>query len=78
MSGWNLPPGVTGAEFAIAGPDAEYEDVHWCTACDREASGLVQSYRSDAWFSCDTCGAQTLVNPIAAGLVPDPDHEVRR
>lgn len=32
MSG-NYPPGVTGSEFEITGPDREWEDLRNCGAC---------------------------------------------
>jgi hypothetical protein len=30
MTGWNLPPGVTGNEYAIAGPDREWTEEVEC------------------------------------------------
>lgn len=67
--GWNLPPGVTGNEYEIAGPDAEWSDTKEvscsndeCTAFEKEIEVEVdiQSYRGEAWFSwtCTVCSIE--------------------
>ena len=46
----NYPPGVTGNEFAIAGPDYERESGLTCPDCGDELTEL--GYRGDRWLSC--------------------------
>jgi hypothetical protein len=46
----NYPPGVTGNEYEIAGPDSE-EQVGPCSECG--APSAVLSYRSRHWTECD-------------------------
>ena len=56
--GSNYPPGVTGAEYAIAGPDIETFMLHEvCEGCGNQGMTLV-TYRHDAWLACDECSAQ--------------------
>ena len=38
----NYPPGVTGNEYQIAGPDSEWEETHYCEKCEK-----------DTVFSCE-------------------------
>ncbi len=51
----NYPPGVTGNEFAIAGPDYEREVDGACVKCGDEAL-MEQGYRTDRWTVCNSCG----------------------
>lgn len=51
----NYPPGVTGNEFAIAGPDHEYEKADWCPQCDTTRSGADIGYHGGWWWQCDHC-----------------------
>ena len=55
----NYPPGVTGNEYEIAGPDTEDEVQDWCDHCESVQNGVVQTYRREAWFICDACGETT-------------------
>ena len=32
----NYPPGVTGNEYEIAGPDSEWEDTNYCEKCEKD------------------------------------------
>jgi ribosomal protein L37AE/L43A len=50
--GSNYPPGVTGNEYEIAGPDFE-EEVE-CSECGKLA--LKQGYRNRWWIDCEECG----------------------
>ena len=62
----NYPPGVTGNEWQIAGPDAERDetrDVKECgnAECEFEGGtveGVVTFYGFEAWFDweCPECG----------------------
>ena len=59
----NYPPGVTGGEFAIAGPDFEVESETPCPFLlqwdeDGEPiecgeSTMEQGYRGERWLTCD-------------------------
>ncbi len=62
----NYPPGVTGNEYEIAGPDAEFTDersVHCqnekCVEYDieKEEEVDIQAYRHTSWWTwtCPTC-----------------------
>ena len=53
----NYPPGVTGNEFEIAGPNREYEEVRECTECGEEVEMLVQTFHNEAWADCPSCHA---------------------
>ena len=67
----NYPPGVTGAEFEIAGPDYERElDDEVCPTC---GSGpmLEQGYRQERWKTCPD-GHEFGLDPIEH---PDPDRK---
>jgi hypothetical protein len=60
LSGY--PPGVSGNEYAIAGPDSETEmPSEVCDKCGVTGMTLV-TYRYDAWLACD-CGADRDYNP---------------
>ena len=64
----NYPPGITGSEFAIAGPDYERESDELCPACGSERT-LELGYRSDRWLYCEDC-------QIEVGLeIPGPDPD---
>ena len=57
MSSWNLPDGVTGAEYEIAGPDWEREIDEHCIRC---TGMLVElGYRQSRWTECGNCGKVT-------------------
>ena len=49
----NYPPGVTGNEFEIAGPDYEQDYPDPCPKC---SSPMVeQGYRWERWVICVSC-----------------------
>lgn len=53
----NYPPGVTGSEYEIAGPDWEREVDDFCSRCDIITASLVdQGYGRESWTSCMNCG----------------------
>lgn len=52
----NYPPGVTGSEFEIAGPDFEGYEVHECE-CGWEGEVLAEYYRGCGQWDCPGCGA---------------------
>lgn len=54
--GWDYPPGVTGFEPQIAGPNDEHETEAYCPTCRSMRPGLLQSYGvRTLWFTCDVC-----------------------
>ncbi|PZR66791.1 MAG: hypothetical protein DLM66_12885 [Candidatus Dormiibacter spiritus] len=55
----NYPPGVTGFEYEIAGPDFECPDEQYCERCGSDQKGIVAGYRGDQWFTCDRCDEVT-------------------
>lgn len=70
LSGY--PPGVTGLEYEIAGPDHEEEREEHCIGCDAEIVQSVEGYRGQEWFRCSLCGTQNDLEPGDFG--PDPDE----
>ena len=67
----NYPPGVTGNEYAIAGPDYTQEVDGICPNCGDYGILFECGYPGDHWRFCGTCGYQEDVDPIE----PDPDRE---
>jgi hypothetical protein len=77
--GWDYPPGVTGNELAISGPDSEVEATMVCPNCtdgeagyrghDVEREGFLyeHAYSHQRWFVCGTCDSTTDID------WPDPD-----
>ncbi|KKK89081.1 hypothetical protein LCGC14_2736690 [marine sediment metagenome] len=51
LFGWDYPPGVTGNEYEIAGPDHEEESEEPCTQCG--APTMEQGYGGERWLVCD-------------------------
>ena len=66
--GWSYPPGVTGTEYAIAGPDYERESDVLCDKCNGPM--MEQAYRGDRWSTCQDCGESADLQPPE----PDPDR----
>jgi hypothetical protein len=58
--GGYYPPGVTGREFAIAGPDAEREvpaeEGIECPGCGRSDHVIELRYGDDGWYVCEADG----------------------
>ena len=65
----NYPPGVTGSEYEIAGPDYEKESDTPCPQCG--ADTIEQGYRGERWLYCPTCTGETSLPPPDE---PDPDR----
>ena len=53
MSG-NYPPGVTGNEYEIAGPDYERDSPELCPVCGSTTVEL--GYQRRTWIVCDDNG----------------------
>lgn len=52
--GSNYPPGVSGNEYQIAGPDYEKEADGPCPECGAHAL-FEQGYHSNRWIFCGEC-----------------------
>lgn len=53
----NYPPGCSGLEYEIAGPDSEQEGVERdCPTCETPQLGTMLGYRHEFWWVCDNCG----------------------
>lgn len=66
----NYPPGVTGNEFEIAGPDYERESDTACPVClEKAMSCMEQGYRGERWLVCQDGHVTDLEPPE-----PDPDR----
>jgi hypothetical protein len=65
----NYPPGVTGREYEIAGPDTEREADGTCSHCGLTGPGLIQTYGYSEWFICDACEETTDLPDL-----PEPDY----
>ena len=55
----NYPPGVTGGEFEIAGPDYEMDAARFCPYCQHKTTGYDVEYGQEAWYACEECGRNT-------------------
>lgn len=50
MTGWNLPPGVTGQEYEIAGADREWDAPAYCgQGCGGTVTFHMESYGAEYW-----------------------------
>lgn len=66
----NYPPGVTGNEYEIAGPDYERESDVLCPTCLEKARTMEQGFRGERWLVCED-GHVTDLEPAEG---PDPDR----
>lgn len=67
--GWNYPPGVTGNEFAISGPDYEHEVKGECG--NGHPALMEYGYQGSHWWACGECNWQEDLH-----AVPDyPDYD---
>lgn len=56
MSMSNYPPGVTGREYQISGPDREWEDERECEACGKPTLWHFESHpHHGTWGYCSEC-----------------------
>jgi|TARA_B110001454_G_scaffold57108_1_gene55830 hypothetical protein len=53
----NYPDGVTGNEYAIAGPDSEWEEELYCEKCQKDTLFGCESFRGQRSGICDKCGS---------------------
>ena len=68
----NYPPGVTGNEFQIAGPDYERESDLPCPECG--APTMELGYHHEHWLVCDN-DHTTDLEPLDEGPDPDRQHD---
>lgn len=66
----SYPPGVTGNEYEIAGPDFDEDAEEHCETCEAVTQGTRQGYSGERWFICGTCNLVTDLEPIER----DPDE----
>ena len=70
----NYPPGVTGNEFAISGPDREWEERSLCEYCNHIDNNVHQEHHSEGrWFICSNCEQTTELGFLEEIEGPDPD-----
>jgi hypothetical protein len=53
----NYPDGVTGNEYAIAGPDKEWDEDHYCEKCDKTTTFGCESFQKQRSGICSECGS---------------------
>ena len=53
--GWNYPPGVTGNEYHLAGPDSEWEEEHYCEKCEKDTLFHCESFQKQRSGICSEC-----------------------
>lgn len=63
MSLSNYPPGVTGNEYQIAGPDRDWTDERDCEACGETCEHYCEVFDGEWWATCTACGATTDPEP---------------
>ena len=51
----NYPPGVTGNEYEIAGPDDEWESEHYCEKCEKDTMFSCESFQKQRSGICSEC-----------------------
>lgn len=67
--GWSYPPGITGNEYEIAGPDYGQEIEEMCPICGNKL--VQQGYRYHHWVVCSNCDYQQDIE-IAEKYGDDP------
>ena len=65
----NYPPGVTGFEYEIQGPDYEHETEELCPKCG--GAMVEQSYHKSRWVVCCSCYYQRDLES------PEPTHIIQ-
>ena len=51
----NYPPGVTGNEYEIAGPDNEWEENYYCQKCEKITEFSCESFQKQKSGICSEC-----------------------
>lgn len=61
----NYPPGVSGGEYEISGPEEEQNADLFCAepSCGYEGPVTVHIHGSEVWFDCPVCEGRTDVDP---------------
>lgn len=55
----NFPPGITGNEYEIAGPDWAEHSVFYCEECAADTRQVIEGFWGSVWATCDECGEET-------------------
>ena len=71
----NFPSGVTGREYAIAGPDYERDATQPCPYCGGVVA-VEQGYSGTRWLVCAKCGWATQLY-VEQGEDPDDARDRR-
>jgi hypothetical protein len=58
----NYPDGVTGNEYAIAGPDSEWEEELYCEKCEVDTIFGCESFQKQRSGICNECGFDVDLN----------------
>jgi len=66
------PPGVTGNEYEIAGPDWEREEAHRCFHCDEVTTHTVCGFQGQVWQTCEVCLHEDVVTEA---YEPEPEYD---
>tara|TARA_B100001964_G_scaffold210472_1_gene244943 strand:- start:222 stop:497 length:276 start_codon:yes stop_codon:yes gene_type:complete len=74
MVGSNYPPGVTGNEYEIAGPDLTWEDQHYCDDCEKYTEFDFESFRKIISGRCAVCSNEIDLGTYGDYFV-DPDRQ---
>ena len=74
MVGSNYPPGVTGNEYEIAGPDLMWEDEHFCEACDKYTEFDCESFNKIVSGRCTVCASDIDLGTHGDYFI-DPDRQ---
>jgi len=82
----NFPPGVTGNEYEIAGPDSEEESDVLCPYMMGEGENrlpcgmptMAYGYQGKRWLTCDDYGHTTDLEPPDPGDDPDRKYDEER
>jgi len=72
----NFPPGVTGREYAIAGPDYERDAEQPCPRCG-SANVVEDGYRRSRWLVCRDCNEARELADVEQGEDPDDARDRR-
>lgn len=74
----NYPPGVTGREIEISGPDNEWAETRECKQCDEDTEHECWSHHDHgAYARCTVCDEQHEIPDDEFGPDPDAERDMR-
>jgi len=53
----NYPPGVTGNEYEIAGPDEQWDEEYFCEKCETDTMFSCESFQGQRSGVCGECNS---------------------